>query len=76
MKDKLLSLYVAIDLKAQSIGERAKRTISNEEGASMVEYALVLGVVVVGMLGAFTANWDTIKTFMTDVVKKITELLK
>lgn len=75
MKDKLLSLYVTAILKAHSAAEKARRTIDNEDGASMVEYALVLGVVVVGMLGAFTANWDTITAFMKTVVDKIVKLV-
>jgi Flp pilus assembly pilin Flp len=75
MKDKLLSLYVAIDLKAQSIGQRARKTISNEEGASMVEYALVLGVIVVAVIGAAGAMIPELKTFFLKVVKTITDLV-
>lgn len=75
MKDQMFDLCVAVSLKVQSLRRKAKKLVTNEDGSAMVEYALVLGLVVAGMVGAFTFFFPQIKTFMGDIIKKITDML-
>lgn len=68
--DAILMLYVfGKNIKNQMIG-----TIKNENGASTVEYALLIAVIVFGVIGAATFMIPQLQTMFLDVVKKIAEL--
>jgi Flp pilus assembly pilin Flp len=56
--------------------EKCFSKIKDEEGATTVEYALLIAVIVVGIIGAATAMFPKLKTFFEQVVDKITKLAK
>jgi Flp pilus assembly pilin Flp len=75
MNDKLLSLYVVASLKIQNLKDKAKKVIHNQTGASTVEYALLTGVVAVGVIGAATAMFPELKSFFLETVKTVSAKL-
>jgi pilus assembly protein Flp/PilA len=47
--------------------QKAMRFIADEEGASAVEYALLVGLIAVAIVGAVTALGTKISTMFTNV---------
>ncbi|QLA14654.1 Flp family type IVb pilin [Desulfolutivibrio sulfoxidireducens] len=73
LSDRALGLYV----RAQNTVHRVKRGIKSrlrdERGATTVEYALLIAVIVIGIIAAATYMFDPLKDFFKDVVKKVKE---
>jgi pilus assembly protein Flp/PilA len=59
------------DMKAQLL-----KFWNEEDGASAIEYGLVVGVVVLGIVVALTAFSGTIQTFFTDLGTKVSAAVK
>ncbi len=49
----------------------AKKHLSKQDGATTVEYALLIAVVVIGIIAAATYMFDPLKEFFQEVVKKV-----
>lgn len=47
------------------------RLVSEEDGATMVEYALMVGLIAVAIIGAVTTLGSNISTKFTDVGTKV-----
>jgi Flp pilus assembly pilin Flp len=71
MKETLNALalkpMVWIHLNTARFADKLKK----EDGASTVEYALVLAVVVAGIIGAASVIYDPLKTVFEGIVDKI-----
>lgn len=69
LNDLLLGWYV----KSRNLGYRLKNRLRDEQGATTVEYALLIAVIVIGIIAAATYMFDPLKDFFKDVVKKVKE---
>jgi Flp pilus assembly pilin Flp len=61
--------------RAQNALHRLKRRIQDENGATTVEYALLIAVIVVGVIAAATYMFDPLKDFFKEVVKKVKDMI-
>ena len=69
LNDFCLALYV----KTRNGIDGVKRRLRDEQGATTVEYALLIAVIVIGIIAAATYMFDPLKEFFKDVVKKVKE---
>jgi Flp pilus assembly pilin Flp len=69
LNDFCLALYV----KTRNGIDGFKRRLRDEQGATTVEYALLIAVIVIGIIAAATYMFDPLKEFFKDVVKKVKE---
>ena len=67
--EKGLRLYTRLTVNRWRIGNYLK----DQKGAAAVEYALVIAVVVIGVIGAATFLYDDLKDFFRTVAKKVTD---
>ncbi len=74
VQETMLSLYVNGQAKVEACCDRLLKKMQDEEGASTVEYALVIAVIVVGIILAAKLMFDPLKDFFTGVVDKIKQL--
>jgi len=70
LQEKMNWLAAVIDLRLDWM----KSKIREERGASTVEYALVIAVIVFGVVGAATLIFDPLKGFFADIIDKIYKL--
>ena len=66
-------LALGVYCRLSCLWERGKRRLRDESGATTVEYALLIAVVVIGIIAAATYMFDPLKDFFKDVVKKVKE---
>lgn len=72
MKNVFASLSLKAWCRAQSYIHVYRRSLlGRQDGASTVEYALLIAVVVVMVIAAATFMYDPLKEFFLSVVKKI-----
>lgn len=64
----MLSLYV----KSQNLINRAKNSLSRQEGQGMVEYAMIIGLVAIGVIVVLTL----LGTQVTGIFTRITGSLE
>ncbi len=71
LADNALGFYV----RARNAAFLAKQGITSrlrdERGATTVEYALLIAVIVIGIIAAATYMFDPLKEFFKDVVDKV-----
>jgi Flp pilus assembly pilin Flp len=72
MKEKLFELSVKPFLMMDNFKDKLKE----EKGLAATEYALVMGIVVVGILGAATLLFEPLQTFFTNVGNKIRDMVQ
>lgn len=70
LQEKLNWLAVEIDSRL----DRIKSKIREERGASTVEYALVIAVIVFGVVGVATLIFDPLKEMFLKIIEKIKTL--
>ncbi len=70
---RLNDLSLALYVKTRNAIDGCKRRLRDEQGATTVEYALLIAVVVIGIIAAATYMFDPLKDFFKDVVKKVKE---
>ncbi|HML60504.1 MAG TPA: Flp family type IVb pilin [Solidesulfovibrio sp.] len=73
LNDFSLALYVKTQNALNRLKSGVKRRIEDENGATTVEYALLIAVIVIGIIAAATYMFDPLKEFFKDVVKKVKE---
>ena len=73
LNDFSLALYVKTQNPLNRLKSGVKRRIEDENGATTVEYALLIAVIVIGIIAAATYMFDPLKEFFKDVVKKVKE---
>lgn len=66
-----LRLYIRFNINRW----RLSNYLKDQEGATAVEYALVIAVIVIGVVGAATVMFDPLKDFFKLVVEKIVEFV-
>lgn len=71
--DQALGLCVRTQNAVHRIKQRIKSRMRDERGATTVEYALLIAVIVIGIIAAATYMFDPLKEFFKDVVKKVKE---
>jgi Flp pilus assembly pilin Flp len=75
--DRLYDCALGLCVRTQNAVYRIKQGIKNrmrdERGATTVEYALLIAVIVIGIIAAATYMFDPLKEFFKDVVKKVKE---
>ena len=69
--EKGLRLYTRLTVNRWRIGNYLK----DQKGAAAVEYALVIAVVVIGVVGAATVMFEPLEEFFEAVVDKIKEFI-
>ncbi len=69
MKDRFLRAFIRIGNLRHDVSTRLK----NERGAGTVEYALVIAVIVLIVVGAGTFMRDPLIDFFEGVVDKVTD---
>ena len=74
VQESILSLYVNTKAKINSFRSHIVRRAKDNEGASTVEYALLIAVIVFGVVGAAAFMIPELKTMFLDIVKKIAAL--
>jgi Flp pilus assembly pilin Flp len=57
--------------KFQNALHAMRRDMRSQSGATTVEYALLIAVVVIGIIAAATYMFDPLKEFFQEVVKKV-----
>ncbi|MHC1711617.1 MAG: Flp family type IVb pilin [Solidesulfovibrio sp.] len=70
---RLNDLFLAMYVKTRNFGHGMTRRLRDENGATTVEYALLIAVIVIGIIAAATYMFDPLKDFFKDVVKKVKE---
>lgn len=73
LNDWSLAQYVRTRNFVDGIKDGVKRRLRDENGATTVEYALLIAVIVIGIIAAATYMFDPLKEFFKDVVKKVKE---
>jgi Flp pilus assembly pilin Flp len=68
LNDWMLKTYVKTREDAKNVVDRV---IDNQRGSGAVEYALIIGVVVVMVVGATAVMEGPLKTFYGDIIDKI-----
>lgn len=64
-------LLASLHLRLHTFLHDAKKHVSGERGATTVEYALLIAVIVIGIIAAATYMFDPLKEFFQEVVKKV-----
>ncbi len=67
--DALLRMYCI----GQHHAMRLKDKLRDEKGATTVEYALLIAVVVIGIIAAATAMFEPLEKFFKGVVEKVSK---
>lgn len=62
--------------KREDAREVMEKVISNQRGAGAVEYALVIGAIVVAIVGMFLAMGGQIQAFFQSVITAVQDLVK
>jgi Flp pilus assembly pilin Flp len=75
MKAKFNEICIKLYCKADDAKTKARAIVRNDSGAVATEYALVIGVVVVGVILAATVMFDPLKEFFGAVIEKVKALL-
>ncbi|OLN30378.1 hypothetical protein DVDV_0578 [Desulfovibrio sp. DV] len=70
---RLNDLVLALAVKTDCAINGFKRRTRDEDGATTVEYVLLIAVIVIGIIAAATYMFDPLKEFFKDVVKKVRE---
>ena len=70
---RLNDLSLALYVKTRGAVDGLKRRAAGQDGATTVEYVLLIAVVVIGIIAAATYMFDPLKEFFKDVVKKVRE---
>lgn len=70
---RLNDLSLALYVKTRCAVDGLKRRAADQDGATTVEYVLLIAVVVIGIIAAATYMFDPLKEFFKDVVKKVRE---
>ncbi len=73
LSDRALGLYVRTQNLVHRVKQGIKSRLRDERGATTVEYALLIAVIVIGIIAAATYMFDPLKEFFKDVVKKVKE---
>jgi Flp pilus assembly pilin Flp len=73
LSDLALGLCVRTENAVHRVKQLVKRRMRDERGATTVEYALLIAVIVIGIIAAATYMFDPLKEFFKDVVKKVKE---
>ncbi len=76
VQESILSLYVNAKAKIDFFRSHLVRTAKDSEGASTVEYALLIAVIVFGVVGAAAFMIPELKNMFLDIVAKIAKLAK
>lgn len=76
VQESILSLYVNAKAKIDFFRNRLVRTAKDNKGASTVEYALLIAVIVFGVVGAAAFMIPELKDMFLEIVKKIAKLAK
>lgn len=71
--DLALKRYCQAQNAIHRLKHGVKRRMRDERGATTVEYALLIAVIVIGIIAAATYMFDPLKDFFKDVVKKVKE---
>jgi Flp pilus assembly pilin Flp len=73
LSDLALQLSVQTENTVHRVKQGIKKRLRDESGATTVEYALLIAVIVIGIIAAATYMFDPLKEFFKDVVKKVKE---
>ncbi len=71
MKKNFFNACVKSYVKSQLIISDSRNYLKNEKGATTVEYALLVGVITVLVIGAATAMNDPLKDFFTTAIAQV-----
>lgn len=74
LQELLLTTYLSGKNKINDIHRKSLEMAKCQAGASTVEYALLIAVIVFGVVGAAAFMIPELKTMFTDIVKKIADL--
>jgi len=75
MRKKLYEMGLRLYTRFNINRWRLSNYLKDQEGATAVEYALVIAVVVIGVVGAATVMFDPLEEFFKAVVDKIKEFI-
>ena len=75
IREMVLKTVVKAKLMQENAFNNAKAKINNQTGLAATEYALVMAIIVVGILGAATLMFEPLQQFFKDAVSKVQELL-
>ncbi len=76
LQEKMLRLSVQIQMGIEQLKEKCVGKLKDEEGASTVEYALLIAVIVVGVIFAASQMFKPLEAFFLAIVDKITKIAK
>jgi len=76
MKKNFFNACLKTNVKYQTIISAARNHLKNEKGATAVEYALVIAVVVIVVVGAAATMEGPLNTFFQDVVSQVSNWMK
>ena len=72
MQVKCMSAVESLKARAGRPGAAGRRLVKDERAASVIEYAILLGVIVGAVTVAVTQFGDTIETAITDIASRVT----
>lgn len=75
MKAKFNEICIKFYCKADDAKTKARAIVRNDSGAVATEYALVIGVIVVGIIAAAGVMYEPLGEFFKAVVDKVKGLL-
>lgn len=67
LKDLALNCYCRLRIRGMDL----KRRLQGQDGATTVEYVLLIAVIVIGIVSAATYMFDPLKEFFKGVVDKV-----
>jgi Flp pilus assembly pilin Flp len=73
LNERMLKMYVE---KRENLKETIDRVLRNNRGAGAVEYALVIGVVVVMIIGAAAVMDKPIRNLFKSAIQAVQDLIK
>jgi Flp pilus assembly pilin Flp len=73
LNERMLKMYVE---KRENLKETIDRVLRNNRGAGAVEYALVIGVVVVMIIGAAAVMDGPIRKLFKAAIQAVRDLIK
>ncbi|MEZ4576926.1 MAG: Flp family type IVb pilin [Desulfobacterales bacterium] len=76
LNNRMLKTYVQATESVRHAKQAVRRTFDNQHGAGAVEYGLVIGAVVIMIVAAAMAMSPQIRTFFTDVMQRVLNLLQ
>jgi Flp pilus assembly pilin Flp len=68
---KTQDLLAFLHCRLHNLWHDAKKRLRGQDGATTVEYVLLIAVIVIGIIAAATYMFDPLKEFFQDVVKKV-----